>query len=252
MNIKLTPTKTKFHHLLEMSKFTKTLKTEQNDQYRSWLTFFQSSIGKKSVVAITGLLMGMFLIIHLGINIAIFYNDGGITFDRISNTLGHGIFVRSIEVGLLIIFAIHIYQSLSIEWQNNSNRGQIFNRVVSKQEGKWYSRSMHWLGIIVLSFLLLHLYQFWWVDLIGLNKETELYTLMKQAFSQGWVVIIYLISCLALSYHLQHGLQSAVTTLGLMHDRYRTMITSLSYGSAIFIPLMLASVPVAMYFNWVK
>ena len=78
------------------------------------------------------------------------------------------------------------------------------------------------------------------------------YALMKETFSELWVVVFYVISCISLGYHLAHGFQSAFKTLGVFNKRYHALLSSIGFGFAIIIPLLFALMPISFYLGWVK
>ena len=75
---------------------------------------------------------------------------------------------------------------------------------------------------------------------------------MKETFSVLWVVIIYVLGCLSLGYHLAHGFQSAFKTIGVHNKKYNLMLTSLGYGFSIVITLAFAMMPLSFYFGWLN
>ncbi len=112
------------------------------------------------------------------------------------------------------------------------------------------------LGTLILLFLVLHLYHFWLPNRSHqgflLGEEINLYEKMQAVFSVLWVVIVYVLGCISLSYHLAHGFQSAFRTLGVHNKRYNAMLTAIGYGFAIIVPLVFALMPVSFYLEWVE
>jgi succinate dehydrogenase / fumarate reductase cytochrome b subunit len=125
---------------------------------------------------------------------------------------------------------------------------------------KWYSRYMGLLGTIILLFFILHWKHFWVPSRFeDMNEVTvngvamhDLFTLMKETFASGWVVIVYVLACLSLAYHLLHGFQSAFRSLGLHNNRYLHLINGLGTGFSIVVPLAFAMMPVSIHFGWVQ
>jgi succinate dehydrogenase / fumarate reductase cytochrome b subunit len=79
----------------------------------------------------------------------------------------------------------------------------------------------------------------------------DLFHLMKDTFTSLWVVIVYLIGCLALAYHLAHGFQSAFRSLGVSNSRYLKLINGIGVGFSIIVPVAFAMMPISMYLGWV-
>jgi len=225
-----------------------------------WSEFFTSSIGKKFVMAITGLSLIAFLVVHAGINACIWAGDGGEMFNKAAHFMGATIVIRILEFGLFIGFFIHIIQGLVLELQNRKRRNIGYAVPLGNRGSKWYSRSMGLLGTILLIFLIIHWKQFWIPSRFTGVEETvidgkpvhDLYALMRDTFQQPWVVIVYVIACISLAYHLLHGFLSAFRTLGLGNHRYIALIKVVGIGFSIIIPLAFAMMPVSMYLGWVS
>ena len=214
-----------------------------------------SSLGKKVIMALTGLFLISFLIVHCGINALIFYNDGGETFNKGAEFMGTNPIIRSMEIVLFIGIILHIYQALILTVENNKARPVKYTVNNASANSKWYSRSMGLLGTILLMFLIIHLKHFWvisrFTDEITSGKET-LFSEMNEVFSQLWVVVIYDLAMLSLGYHLLHGFYSAFQTLGLNNKKYTPLIKNTGAAFSIIIPFIFAMMPVAMYMGWIK
>ena len=220
----------------------------------TWKQVFTSSVGKKLVMAFTGIFLILFLIVHAGLNACIWANDGGEMFNKGAHFMGANWGPRLLEIGLFAGLILHIIQGLMLEFSNRGKKA--IGYAVSYSKGsKWYSRSMGLLGTLVLLFLVLHLYHFWLPNRSHqgflLGEEINLYEKMKLEFSELWVVIVYAVGCLSLGYHLAHGFQSAFRTLGVHNKRYNVLITSIGYSFSIFIPLAFAMMPVSFYLGWI-
>ena len=232
-----------------------------------WSEFFTSSIGKKFVMSLTGLFLISFLIVHASINACIFAdlpifdsNDNGEIFNKAAHFMGATILIRILEYGLFIGLLLHIYQGYLLTVQNKAKRKVGYAVNLGNRGSKWYSRSMGLLGTIILLFLVVHLAHFWVkarfthsLPPITYNgKEMhDMFSEMKIVFSNPLVVVIYVLGCISLAYHLAHGFQSAFRTIGVHNNRYNLMLTSLGYGFAIIVPLVFALMPIAMYLGWV-
>lgn len=210
-------------------------------------------------MGLTGLFLISFLVVHVGINACIWANDGGVMFNKAAHFMGATIVIRILEVGLFIGFFIHIIQGLVLEFQNRSKRGVGYAVKMGNKGSKWYSRSMGLLGTILLLFLIIHWKQFWIPSrFTGVNSTVidgkemhNLFNLMQITFSELWVVIVYVIACFSLCWHLVHGFQSAFRSLGVSNQRYLKMINAVGIGFAVIVSLAFAMMPVSMYLGWV-
>jgi succinate dehydrogenase / fumarate reductase, cytochrome b subunit len=207
--------------------------------------FVTSSIDRKVIMAGTGLFLTLFLVVHLGLNATILAADGGMLFDRTAELLRHNWLLHGLEILVFAGFIVHIWQGATLSRDNQSKRSTPY--AVSASPTLDPARSMGLLGAIVLAFLLLHLYQFWLPQAIGNPTLTaDLSQLVRSTMSQSWVVIIYVLGCLALAAHLVHGYRSAAITLGVA-ERYRQLISVVGISLAIAVPLGLAAIPIALF-----
>lgn len=217
--------------------------------------FLRSSIGKKFIMGITGLSLIAFLVVHCSINALIFFNDGGVLFEKAAHFMGENPVIRTLEIGLFVGLLLHIIDGLMLWYENNKARPVKYAVKRAGANSKWYSRSMGLLGTLLLMFLILHLKHFWVVSRftteITSGRET-LYNEMKEVFTNSWVVGLYVFSMVSLAYHLMHGFQSAFQTLGLNHKKYTPFIKSFGIGFSIIIPLVFAVMPVAIHLGWVN
>jgi succinate dehydrogenase cytochrome b subunit len=225
-----------------------------------WSEFFTSSIGKKVVMGLTGLFLILFLIVHVSLNACIWAMDGGQMFNIAAHFMGATVVMRILEIGLFAVFLLHIVQAYVLEQQNRKRRSRGYAVPMGNKGSKWYSRYMGWLGTMVLLFLIVHIRNFWipsrFLDMPevtynGISMH-NLYSLMVSTFTNGWLVILYLLGCLSLAYHLLHGFQSAFRSLGVHNNRYLHLLNAVGTAFAIVVPLAFAMMPVSMYFKWVQ
>ncbi len=215
--------------------------------------FFQSSLGKKLVMGITGLFLITFLVVHCGINACIFVNDGGVTFNAAAEFMGTNLLIRAMEIVLFIGIIWHILQALMLTLSNNKARPVKYAVSNGNANSKWYSRWMGLLGTLILMFLIVHLSHFWVkTRFTGLNHNQTLFDSMKVTFSQAWVVVLYCAGMVSLAYHLMHGFASAFQTMGWNHPKYTPLVKKVGIGFSILIPFIFALMPIAMYLNWIK
>lgn len=222
----------------------------------TWKQVFTSSVGKKLVMGFTGIFLILFLVIHAGLNACIWANDGGKMFNSGAHFMGANVVPRILEIGLFAGLLLHIIQGIMLEVSNRSKRGVAYAKDFGNQGSKWYSRSMGILGILILLFLILHMTDFWFPNRSHqgflLGEEIDLYAKMKETFATLWVVIVYVLGCLSLGYHLAHGFQSAFKTMGVHNKKYNQMLTTLGYCFSIVITLAFVMMPLSFYFGWLN
>lgn len=217
----------------------------------TWKEFFTSSIGKKFVVAFTGLFLVLFLIVHVTINSMIFLNDGGAEFNVVAHFMSHNIIVRLLEIGLFAGLILHIVQAYMVTAQNQSKRKVRYAVNAASTNSTWYSRSMAVLGSLVLIFLVVHLANFWAparadIYLHG-DPPVDSYADMKEVFSHWYFVVIYLLGVFALFWHLFHGFQSAFQTLGLRTGRYKSILVGLGMVYTFVVTILFALMPILIF-----
>lgn len=221
----------------------------------TWKQVFISSVGKKLVIGLTGIFLILFLIVHAGLNACIWANDGGEMFLHAAHFMGGNWVPRILEIGLFVGFILHIYQGYLLTLENRKKRS-VGYAVAYSDGSKWYSRSMGLLGTLILLFLIMHMSHFWFPNRSNqgflLGPEINLYEKMKTEFSVLWVVIVYVIGCISLAYHLAHGFQSAFKTLGVHNKKYNRMLVSIGYGFSVIVPLVFAMMPISFYFKWIQ
>lgn len=212
-------------------------------------------------MSLTGLFLILFLIVHVCLNACIWANDGGKTFNIASHFMGTNVVVRTIEVGLFIFFIIHIVQGLILAARNRSRRSIGYEQNYGNRGSRWYARSMGLLGTLVLLFLIVHLANFWvpsrWHQVpefkpLSSEHVSDLFGLMQATFSNIIIVIIYVLGCISLAYHLAHGFQSSFRTLGVHNKKYVRMLINIGYAFSIIVSLAFIMMPISMYFGWVK
>ena len=222
----------------------------------SWLVkTLGSSLGKKLLMAITGLFLCSFLVVHCFLNSFIFFNDGGVAFNEGAEFMAHNPVIRTMEIVLFLGLIGHAVQALIITLHNKKSRPVGYAVTNGNANSKWYSRSMGLLGTLILIFLIIHLKHFWFVsrltDEISSGEET-LFGEMKEVFENPIWVLLYVASMFSLAYHLLHGFQSGFQSLGINHPKYTPFIKLLGVGFAIIIPFIFALMPLAFYFKFIQ
>ncbi len=223
----------------------------------SWISkTFNSSIGRKIVMSLTGLFLCSFLVVHLVGNLQLFKHDGGAAFNTYSHFMGTNPVIRTIEWGLLLGFGFHIYEALMLTRRNQSARPVGYAVSHPEQNSDWMSRNMGLLGSIILVFLIVHLYNFFWRARFGtigvnltedVNHNDDLYTIVVSSFHQWWYVLLYVAAQISLGYHLWHGFASGFQTLGLNHRKYTPVIKAVGFTFAVVVSAAFAAMPLYFY-----
>jgi succinate dehydrogenase / fumarate reductase cytochrome b subunit len=221
----------------------------------SWFsTAISSSLGRKLIMALTGLFLCSFLVVHLIGNLQLLAGDASVRFNEYAKFMTTFPLVKFLSYGLYAGFLIHIIDGVMLVMKNREARPVAYKVMKGEANSTWASRNMGLLGTIIFVFLVIHLKSFWYemhfgaigVDTYG-NKD--LYTVVDAAFSQLWYVILYVVAQIALAYHLLHGFQSAFQTFGLNHAKYTPTIKTIGFVFSILVPAGYAAIPLVMFFT---
>ncbi|MDQ6610010.1 MAG: succinate dehydrogenase cytochrome b subunit [Bacteroidota bacterium] len=235
-----------------------------------WSQFFTSAVGKKFVMALTGIFLITFLIVHVGLNACIFADlkwlnpaDNGEMFNKAAHFMGSTIVTRILEIVLFVGFLIHIIQGYVVELKNRSLRNKGYRISLGSRGSTWMSRSMALLGTLIFLYLIMHVSQFWVPSRItkelaevsydgGRTQMHNLFLKMYEVFQQPVVVVLYLIGVIALCFHLLHGFHSAFRSMGVHNKKYLSLLKTLGYGFTLIVCIMFALMPISMYLQWVS
>jgi len=215
------------------------------------ITYFKSSIGKKQIVAVTGLFLVLFLIGHLAGNLFIY--AGPEAFNHYAKKLADlrpGLYL--VEAGLALIFFIHMWMTAVIVIENRLARPVGYAMIQPVGKRSLATRLMPVTGPIILAFVVWHLLDFTFSDhhgplsVLADGSSYGLYGVVYNAFSDPVHSALYVVAMIAIGLHLSHGIQSFVQTLGFDHPRYMPAVQKFSNGVAIFIAVVFSSIPVCI------
>jgi succinate dehydrogenase / fumarate reductase cytochrome b subunit len=202
-----------------------------------------SSIGKKLLMAVTGLAFCGFLAGHLAGNLTIY--GGKDAFNSYAEHLhALGPLLTLAEWGLLLFAVVHVCTGLILFYQNFSARTSRY--VVNKRGGgrTLGSMTMPYTGILLLAFVIFHLINFHFVD----KTNTTIYQIVAQAFESPLYVVIYILAMIVAALHVSHGLWSAFQTIGLNHIKYMPFIMALSIFFSLAVGFGFGIIPLYLSF----
>jgi succinate dehydrogenase / fumarate reductase cytochrome b subunit len=208
------------------------------------LGFLESSIGKKIMVAMAGVLLCGFLVTHLAGNLLMFV--GGEAFNHYAEALERNPLLPVAELGLVALFLLHIVLSVRATLANLSARPEGYEVYKGKGARTPGSRTMAWTGGLVLAFILIHVATFKY-DVGGL-KGTDLFAHVLGWFANPLYAAFYVLAVGGVGLHLSHGAQSALQTFGVSHPRYTPLLKKAGLAFALLIFAGFASLPV--YFGF--
>lgn len=216
----------------------------------SFRRVFSSSVGTKLLVGITGLLLFVFLILHLVGNLMVF--GGQDLFNHYGHALASNPLVIPMEIGLLLIFLIHVYKTVTM-WTANQRA-----RAVGYRKKTWAghtsrksvaSTTMIWSGIITFAFIVVHLAQMKfgaWYE-IGDPAIRDLYRTEIEVFSSPLWVGVYVVCMVLIGLHLRHGISSGFQSIGADHPVYTKRLVLFGTILAILIGGGFAIIPIWVY-----
>jgi len=211
------------------------------------IKFYNSSVGKKLIVGLTGILLIAFLVIHLIGNLLLFRNDGGAAFDGYSELLPQVVVIRIIEILLFLLILFHIVTAAYTWLINKQTRNEQYDVRKPGATSPLSSRTMFLTGSIIFIFLVIHMRTFWWTSRYEAGEHFSMYTLVRNVFSDPVYDVLYLVALFLLGFHLHHGFQSALQTFGLREKKYVTLIEWCGVIVWLLIPLGFAVMPVCFY-----
>ena len=221
-----------------------------------FIDLFSSTLGRKVMMAFTGLFIILFLAVHLAGNLQLLKNDGGEAFNVYAYFMTHNPLIKTVSYVNYALFLAHIAWAVALTAYNRKARGSEGYAVTSSKSSIWSSRNMGILGTVILVFLVIHMRQFWGemhfgtmaMKTYGDQTVKDLYTTVAVAFADPLYVGLYCISMVAIAFHLWHGFASAFQTLGLNHMKYNPVINFVGKTFAVVVPVLFALIPIMMFF----
>ena len=209
-------------------------------------TLLNSSVGKKIVMAITGVVLSGFVLGHMAGNLQVFLPNGAEALDQYGlflRELLHGTGIWFVRGGLLLAVALHIWAYLSLTRTSMAAR-PLGYRVNNFAEATFASRSMRWTGPILAAFIVFHLMHLTIGNVHPHFVEGKVYRNLVTGLASVPVALFYILAMGCLAFHLWHGTWSMLQTLGLSHPKYlrarkvfAIVFTVLVTGGFVLVPL---------------
>lgn len=221
------------------------------------MQWYKTSLGKKYVMGLTGLLMVVFVIAHMLGNLSIFGGASGIN--------AYAEHLRAFPPALwafrglmAVAFLLHIYMGTSLYLENRSARPIEY---ASKQNERtsFSARTMLWTGLLLGAFVIYHLLHFtlhaWhpeWNALVDEAGRFNVFYMVATSFSKTGVVVLYIAAMVVLLLHLAHGIQSFFQSLGLTGDKSLPKLETGGRGLAFILMVGFMLTPALIYFGLIK
>ena len=221
---------------------------------------FKTSVGRKNLMAFTGLFIIFFLVIHLVGNLILVIPDsffpiefwGNVAnvhdmYNAYSHFLVHFWPITIVAWVLYAAIVVHAIDALLITLQNWKSKGEKY-QINDYSTSTWISRNMGILGFVIGIFIVLHMAQFW-LQYKVLKIEHDLYDLVIATFKIWWYVLIYEIGIIVLGFHLVHGLESAHRSLGVYPKKMMHVIKYIALCFCLVMAILYAIIPIILYFK---
>lgn len=246
-----------------------------------------TSLGKKLIMSLTGLFLCTFLIVHLLGNLQLFYDDSGKAFNAYAYQMTSFAPIKVVSYLLYASVVLHAVYAIVLTRQNKKARPVSYASYQGSANSAWNSRNMGLLGTILLVFIVTHMSNFWWkyhndqvpyieyrtdlstnqtsvtelsesdfsgyVSYVDNGVETirakDLYKQVDFTFQEWYWVALYVVSMIAMGFHLIHGFKSAFQTLGFDHKKYAPAIKFVGiWVFGVIIPAGFAAMPLYFFF----
>lgn len=213
--------------------------------------FYASTVGRKAVMAVTGIVWVGFVVVHMIGNLLV--HRGPEAINHYGQLLKSNlVLLWGTRTGLLVALVFHVHAALTLAQRARAARPAGYARL-EPQVSTWSARLMRAGGILLLVFVVFHVLHFTTGTVLpSLFVEGEVYQNVVRSFSIGWVVAFYVVAMAALGLHLHHGVWSVFQTLGANHPHLDPGRRRLAWALAVGISVGFISVPAAVVLGWVR
>ena len=218
------------------------------------ISYFNSTIFRKTLAGLSGFFLVLFLLGHLLGNLQLFIpgEDGQKQFNEYALFMTTNPAVKILSVLTYSSIILHTVLTLFLVFQSSNARDVKYLQSSGNANSTWGSKNMAVLGTLILVFIVIHMKSFWYemhFGVIGLDPwgNKDLHTVTVTAFNELWYVLFYVLSMVVLAIHLNHGVESVFQTLGIKTRRYVSLIHKAAYGFALILPAAFASIPIYLY-----
>src|SRR3989338_5606638 len=221
------------------------------------MRYFKSSVGRKAVMAVTGVFLFLFVVAHMLGNLQIFLGSEALN-SYAEHLQNLPFLLWPARLFLLLVLLVHIAVSISLALENRSARPLRYAYEGTVQ-ATYASRTMVVSGVLVFLFIVYHLMHFTFgithpglFHLIDDKGRYDVYSMVVLSFKNRWVSASYLLAMAALCNHLSHGVQSLFQSLGMNNEKSRPLFKKIAVAAALVIFLGNVSIPVAAFFGFLK
>ena len=216
------------------------------------MSYTLSSLTKKLIMALAGLFLMVFLLVHLTINLFMLLPDNGELFKSAVHFMTTNPLIKIFEIVLFSGFILHMFVGVILFIKNLVSRPVRYYKS-NKSETSFFSKYMFYTCAVVFIFLLIHFMNFYFVKLGWVSPPSgievhDFYSMAIVLFSNKIYSVVYIILIVLLGFHLNHALQSGIQTIGFNHNRYTVCVKRFSTFYALIIALGFCAIPVYFLF----
>jgi succinate dehydrogenase / fumarate reductase cytochrome b subunit len=215
------------------------------------LGLWQTTIGKKVVMAVTGFILFGYVLLHMWGNLKIYYGREAINhYGVFLRAVGDPLFANEqllwlVRAVLLVAVVLHIWAVVTL-WQRDRAARPVGYRTRKDVQASYAALTMRWGGIVILLFVVFHVLDLTTGTANPAFHHGDIYNNIVASFSRWWVSLFYIVAMLALGLHLYHGLWSMFQTLGLNTRRSNRLWRNVAIAAAVVIVAGNISVPIAV------
>lgn len=214
---------------------------------------------RKSIIAITGLFLCLFLIVHLSANCILILPEDSARelYNAYSTILRESPLIKVIAYALYLSILLHVIYALIITIKNRQAKETKYALNKTSENSTWASQNMGLLGIAILLFIVVHLGQFWARIKLGIGENVgldasgyvDVYEVTYSLFQNIYFVSFYTLLMIPLGLHLHHGLKSAFKSLGFYHTKGLKLLSRISLIYAAIMAIGFGIIPIIVYFK---
>ncbi len=218
---------------------------------------WNSSVGKKAVMAVTGFIGVLFVIGHMVGNLQVF--EGAEKINAYGRFLHHtvGTELWLVRVVLLLAVILHVVAAVQLTQRANAARPVGYKKGGQREASTFASRTIRWGGFLILVFIVLHILHFTVRAFPGYDRMdpaggVDVYANLVTAFSNPWWTLFYVVAMIALGLHLYHGFWSSLRTIGASKPSRHPLRRPVAIAIAVIVWAGFTIVPVAVYLGLVQ
>jgi len=209
--------------------------------------FYRHTIGKKAVMAVTGIILVGWIVGHMLGNVLIFRGPAAVN-EYAALLKSNGGLLWGLRAFMLVTLALHVVAAVQLIQQQRAARPVGYSRQVP-QQSTFASRTMRWGGLVLALFLVYHVLHLTTGTVHPAFSHTDVYSNMVRGLRVPWVAAIYLVAVGALGLHLYHGMWSLFQSLGVSHPSITPVRRRLATGVAAIVYIGFTAIPLAILFG---